>query len=384
MELASREISPKLSLGCGGKPAVTKTAMNTGFIQFEARLRPFMREGPLGGFDDLALELFQLQFEHNLPYRRFCEAERRTPGRVKSWREAPAMPTAAFKDLELTSIPPGQRSAVFCSSGTTRQRPSRHFHNARSLALYETSVVEWGKRRLPLRNASVLFLTPPRALAPHSSLVHMFETLRHHGLGRRATFVGEADAEGAWEVNIARVISVLTVCASSGEPVGLLGTAFNFVHLLDAMRERQVRFPLAAGSWALETGGYKSRSRSLPKPELHRTISEILGLPLERIVCEYGMSELGSQAYDRPLIEASTGARCFQFPPWTRAQVVSPETGHEVSDGEIGLLRVWDLANVYSVMAIETDDLAMRRGSGFELVGRADKADSRGCSLMTV
>jgi hypothetical protein len=358
--------------------------MNTGFIQFEERLREFMREGSSASFDHLAMELFHLQFEHNLPYRRLCEAERRPPGRVASWTEAPAMPAAAFKELELTSIPAGQRSTVFCSSGTTQQRPGRHFHHARSLAIYETSVVEWGKQYLPLRNASLLFLTPPPALAPHSSLVHMFETLRHHGLGRRATFVGEVHAEGAWDVNIARVISVLTVCADSGEAVGLLGTAYNFVHLLDAMRERKVHFQLAAGSWALETGGYKSRSRSLPKPELHRAISQLLGLAPERIVCEYGMSELGSQAYDLSLTGPPGRGRCFQFPPWARPQIVSPETGREVSEGEIGLLRIWDLANVYSVMAIETDDLAVRRGSAFELVGRADSAESRGCSLMTV
>jgi hypothetical protein len=356
--------------------------MNTGFIQFEARLREFMRGRPAGCFDDLALELFHVQFAHNSSYRRFCEAERRTPGQVRSWQDVPAMPTAAFKELELTSIPAGQRTAVFCSSGTTQQRPSRHFHNARSLALYESSVVEWGRSHLPLRHA--LFLTPPPASAPHSSLAYMFATLRRAAVEGRATFVGEVDSEGAWAVNVARVISLLTVCASSGEPVGLLGTAFNFVHLLDAMRERQVRFQLAPESWVLETGGYKSRSRSLPKPELHGAVSELLGLPPQRIVSEYGMSELGSQAYDLSLVGALTNDRCFQFPPWARAQVVSPETGREVGEGEIGLLRVCDLANVYSVMAIETDDLAVRRGNGFELLGRADKAESRGCSLMTV
>jgi hypothetical protein len=356
--------------------------MNTRFIQFEARLREFMRGGS-ASFDELAMELFQLQFQHNLPYRRFCEAEGRTPASIGSWQEAPAMPTAAFKELELTSIPAGQRSTVFCSSGTTQQRPSRHFHHERSLALYEASVLEWAKKHLPLGNSSMIFLTPPPALAPHSSLVHMFDTL-HRYVDGRSTFVGEVDAEGAWAVNVARVISMLTVCASSGEPVALLGTAFNFVHLLDAMRERRVCFQVPAGSWALETGGYKSRSRVLPKPELHRAISELIGLPRERIICEYGMSELGSQAYDLSLSATASSERYFLFPPWARAQVVSPETGREVGEGGIGLLRVWDLANVYSVMAIETDDLAARRGGAFELLGRADKAESRGCSLMTV
>ena len=96
------------------------------------------------------------------------------------------------------------------------------------------------------------------------------------------------------------------------------------------------------------------------------------------------MSELSSQAYDFTLGGTSSGDRTFQFPSWARTQIVSPENGREVSDGEIGLLRVFDLANVYSVTAIATEDLAVRRGSGFELMGRAGHAEPRGCSLMTV
>jgi hypothetical protein len=73
--------------------------------------------------------------------------------------------------------------------------------------------------------------------------------------------------------------------------------------------------------------------------------------------------------------------RVFHFPPWARAQVISPETGREAGEGETGLIRVFDLANVYSVMAIQTEDLGVRRGDGFELLGRAALAEPRGCSL---
>ena len=74
-------------------------------------------------------------------------------------------------------------------------------------------------------------------------------------------------------------------------------------------------------------------------------------------------------------------SRIFHFPPWVRAQVISPETGREVGEGETGLIRVFDLANVYSVMAIQTEDLGVRRGNGFDLLGRAAMAEPRGCSL---
>ena len=125
----------------------------------------------------------------------------------------------------------------------------------------------------------------------------------------------------------------------------------------------------------METGGYKGRSRELTKPELHRFIAEQLGVTASEIICEYGMSELSSQAYDG-------GTRRFQFPPWARVQIVSPETGCEVGDGETGLARIYDLANVFSVLAVQTEDLAIRRGDGFELLGRATAAEPRGCSLM--
>jgi hypothetical protein len=118
------------------------------------------------------------------------------------------------------------------------------------------------------------------------------------------------------------------------------------------------------------------------KTELHALITERLGVPRENILCEYGMSELSSQAYDtmRPAPPAS---RLFRFPPWAQVQIVSPETGREVAEGETGLIRIFDLANVFSVAAIQTEDLGICRGDGFELIGRAQLAEPRGCSLTT-
>ena len=122
-----------------------------------------------------------------------------------------------------------------------------------------------------------------------------------------------------------------------------------------------------------------------PRAELHELITRRLGIPQSHIVCEYGMSELSSQAYDHQIGTApdpKQHARTYGFPPWARAQIVSPETGCEVAEGETGLIRVLDLANVYSVMAIQTEDIGIRRGDGFELIGRARLAEPRGCSLM--
>jgi hypothetical protein len=158
----------------------------------------------------------------------------------------------------------------------------------------------------------------------------------------------------------------------------ILGTAFSFVHLLDFLAEKELRVRLPERSRIMETGGYKNRSRTMPKPELHTLITQFLGIPREQIICEYGMSELSSQAYD-----SGNYGRHFQFSPWARVQIISPETGREVGDGETGLIRIFDLANVFSVAAIQTEDLAVRRGHGFDLIGRATLAEPRGCSLMT-
>jgi hypothetical protein len=203
----------------------------------------------------------------------------------------------------------------------------------------------------------------------------MFEVIRRR-LGSDAEFFADLLDDGAWRLDLAAIVACLHECILSGQPVLLCGTAFSHVHLLDHLIENDLTLLLPPGSRVLETGGYKSRSRSLPKAELYSLITDRLGAPSASIVSEYGMSELSSQAYDHGL-----GAE-FHFPPWARAQIVSPETGLEVEEGETGLIRVFDLANVSSVLAIQTEDLAIRRGLGFELFGRAPQAEPRGCSLM--
>ncbi|HEV2318415.1 MAG TPA: long-chain fatty acid--CoA ligase, partial [Verrucomicrobiae bacterium] len=140
---------------------------------------------------------------------------------------------------------------------------------------------------------------------------------------------------------------------------------------------KNLRLRLPEGSRIMETGGYKNRSRAVPREKLHSLVEEFAGIPREQIIGEYGMSELSSQAYNNR-------GRHFQFSSWARAQIVSPETGREVGDGETGLIRIFDAANVFSVAAIQTEDLAVRRGAGFDLIGRATMAEARGCSLMTV
>jgi len=360
--------------------------MSTELSHFAARLRERIANSQSAfinqHFFELALELFALQFKYNSAYRKICEARKLAPATVKDWKQIPAVPTGAFKELELTSLPPEERAAVFHSSGTTEQKPSRHFHNAESLAVYNASLTAWFLENVPpnlrfaIDDLRLVCLTPTPELAPHSSLVHMFDVVRREYALPASVFTGQLDATGSWNLDFTSVYNQLTAAIQSRQQVILLGTAFSFVHLLDFLAIKDLVFNLPEGSLVMETGGYKNRTRVLPKSELHALITKHLGVPRENILCEYGMSELSSQAYAE-----SSGA--FKFPPWARVQIISPESGREVVEGETGLIYIFDLANVFSVAAIQTEDLGVRRGDGFELVGRAQSAEARGCSLMT-
>lgn len=328
-------------------------------------------------FSGLALRLFAAQSLANPPYRRLGEQRGLPASGVASWRDIPAVPACAFREFEFSCLEPADRTAVFHSSGTTGATPSRHFHGRDSLAFYDDSAWHWFERCVkPPERSRLFILTPPPAAAPHSSLVRMFDTVRCKLSVGDACFHGRADSTGAWHLDLKPLADSLAAAAEVKQPALVLGTAFSFVHLLDGLAGAGRRVALAPGSRVMETGGYKGRSRELAPGRLHELITRQLGVAPRDIVREYGMSELSSQAY----CGADGGG--FRFPPWARALVVSPETGREVAEGETGLLRVVDLANVWSVMAIQTEDLAVRRGTGFELVGRAALAEPRGCSLM--
>jgi len=368
---------------------ITKTAVKSNLSSFSEHLRQLIEVAPEwlsqeDQFNAEAKELFTLQFESNLPYRRYCEFVGVSPKQIESWTQIPALPTTTFKEYEVTSIPEAGRTLFFQSSGTTSGNRGRHYHFQQSLRLYECSLLAWFRIRV-LANAKrrfrILSLTPPLELTPNSSLVHMFETIgREHGSSQNL-FVGTVAADGGWQMDCGAAAKFIDASRTSGEAVLMLGTAFNYVHFIDALAERNLNVKLSPGSHVLETGGYKGRSRSIPRSQLHSDLSRILGVEPSQIITEYGMSELSSQAYSIPR-EADAPSPLFEFPPWARVQIISPETGRRAGEGCSGLIRVVDLANVWSAMVIQTEDLGVDHGTRFELAGRAPAAEARGCSLL--
>jgi hypothetical protein len=157
------------------QPSKNRVNTTTSFAEFSAQLRGFTHVD----FDRLALELFRLQFNANPAYRLICEARDAAPFNVSHWSRIPAVPTAAFKEFELSCLPAGERPRVFHSSGTTRQQPSRHYHSAESLLVYEEALMNSFRQNvIDAGSITILALTPAGPEAPHSSLVHMFETVR--------------------------------------------------------------------------------------------------------------------------------------------------------------------------------------------------------------
>ncbi len=332
-------------------------------------------------FEALALELFAFQYAHCEPYRRFCDGRKRTPESVRGWRQIPPVPTGAFKEMALRSFPAARERHVFRTSGTsTEARGTLHLD---TLELYEASLLASFRAGLlpdlESRAIALPVLAPSAEAAPDSSLSHMFATvLRELPLAGGGFFLPEGDgADGSsWDAPLAR----LRGFAEGGDAVALCGTAFAFVHATDALAERGEAIPLPDGSRVMETGGFKGRSREVPREELHASITRAFGVPGERIVNQYGMTELGSQFYDSVLRRPGEPRRKLA-PPWTRVRLVDPATGEDAPDGAPGAIVLYDLANTGSVFALQTADLGRSVDDGFEVIGREPGAEARGCSI---
>jgi hypothetical protein len=330
-------------------------------------------------FERLALALFAHQFEHCEPYGRFAAGRSARPSQIVTWREIPPVPTGAFKEMPLRSFPPLATTHVFRTSGTsTEQRGALYLD---TLELYEASLLpsfDTGvfPELLGTRGRIPIFVLAPSAEeADDSSLSHMFRVvLRARGGEGSDHFVRRGRLE------LASLALALESAVTNGTAVALCGTAFAFVHLLEAMGQAGRRIALPPGTRIMETGGFKGRSRELTRDEFYAELNERLDVPPERIVNQYGMTELGSQFYDSVLVQPHA-PRHKLAPPWTRVRIVDPETGSDVPAGEVGLVQIVDLANTGSVLAVQTADLGRELPGGFEVLGRSAGAEARGCSI---
>lgn len=352
--------------------------MGPGLIE---HVRAFVAAPDPARLEPLALRVFAFQYEGNEPYRRFCERRGRGPANVGSIDEIPAIPVSAFKELDLrvAGLPEGR---TYLTSGTTRGAERRGRHVVADPSLYRDAARAEFLRAVLADGARPRFvvLAPRFAERPESSLCQMIDWL--------AEDLSPAPAEyfvrdGA--VLVDELASRLRDLESAREPILLFGVTYAFIRFFDACRPSGACFRLPYGSRIVDTGGTKGRSRPMSRAGLIRAFWELFGVSGPFVVNEYGMTEMSSQFYDDALrshVDGRKRDRAKIPPPWVRTRVVSAETLDPVAHGARGLLRHFDLANVGSVSALLTEDVGHEVGEGFEILGRAEGAEARGCAFL--
>lgn len=327
-----------------------------------------------GDFDRLALDLFAYQFEHNQPYRRFATQRAKTIRTVRDWRDIPAVPISAFKDLTLCCRPPGEAARVFMTSGTTKGGLRGKSHHS-TLAVYDASMTANFRQRFMQDRDRIRMgiLFPTEQAMPNSSLAHYLAlAVEHFGAADSHYLLHESG------LDLDRLLSELARAESTGEPYALLGASYSFVPLLDELQQCGRTFALPEGSRILDTGGFKGQSREIAADAFYAQLSSTLGVPRRRCINMYGMTELSTQFYDSGN-ELSPSVK--SGPHWIRTRAVNPLTGAEVPRGIVGVLAHCDLAHFNVVSTILTEDAGIAVEGGFLLLGRADGAEAKGCSM---
>lgn len=326
--------------------------------------------------DALLDQVLAWQYTHVAAYRAFVDSV--APHAVQQppscW---PALPTDVFRYARVAAHPPDSDVRLFVTSGTTQH--AKGLHPLASTALYDTAALLAARHALfmdkgPLR---LIFLAPSEQQAPHSSLAYM--------LARFGEWFGDGNIVYIWrdnQLDIPLLRTTLTHACRHAEPVALLGTSVAFAHALDALIST---WKLPPASRIMLTGGSKGTSRDVGSDSFRLQLASALGVENPYIVTEYGMTELCSQLYDltlqrhhhqQPIVPGT-----FWAPGWVRTTVIDPRTGTVCPEGEPGLIRIDDLANLDTVCAIQTSDLGIHTADGLVLLGRSIEAVPRGCSL---
>ncbi|MDQ2871818.1 MAG: hypothetical protein M3R35_01670 [Candidatus Eremiobacteraeota bacterium] len=327
------------------------------------------------GFNDLARRIFAYQLRWNVPYARYCAAFGITLDSLPAqWSDIPPVPAAAYKEAALATFDPSQAARTFVTSGTTQGVGGRHYmdktalYDAASLAAFD---------RFALAGAPALRyfnLVPNPADRPDSSLGYMMgHVCAQRGDGRTGWYVRNDD------IFIHAFVRDVRDAIDERRPAFIAATAFSLLHVVEHCAQQNVRLPLASGSRIMETGGFKGRTRSVPRDELYDRAAALFGIDANAIFAEYGMTELTSQYYDSAT-SRSESVRVKISPPWLRSRVVGPN-GKTLPDGTVGALAHVDLANRSSCVAVLTEDLGVAVAGCIVLIGRDHGATLRGCSL---
>jgi phenylacetate-coenzyme A ligase PaaK-like adenylate-forming protein len=314
----------------------------------------------LNEFNEIALHLFRYQYANNSIYKRFVDALGIHAEKVFSLEQIPFLPVSFFKTHEIrTGNFPAE--LIFESSGTTGIETSKHY--VADVGLYQQSFTKglelfYGD----LSDYSIFALLPSYLERKNSSLVYMVEKILLHS---------NRQMGGFYLNDLENLQNHLLEAQRGGLKIMLIGVTFA---LLDMVEKWPVKIPDAV---IIETGGMKGRREEITRMELHEKLCK--GFGVEKIHSEYGMTELLSQAW-------SAGDGIFRCPPWMKIRIA--DTNDPLSyleTSRTGGINIIDLANIHSCSFIATQDLGRVSEDGsFEVLGRFDNSDIRGCSLLAI
>jgi len=318
-------------------------------------------------FDKIALKVFRFQYENNLVYQEFCDLLKTNPQKVKSLHQIPFLPIQFFKSHSVISNN-NPIEATFTSSGTTGAITSKHL--VTDVSIYEESYRKgFSQFYGNIEDYVVLALLPSYLEREGSSLIHMVDDLI------RLTNNSES---GFYLNNHEDLIEKLIKLDQAGQNVILIGVTYALLDLIEY--SKSISFPLwglGGSTIIMETGGMKGKRKEMIREELHEQLCK--GFGVSAIHSEYGMTELLSQAY-------SLGNGIFECPSWMQILIRDTEDALSyIKDGKTGGINVIDLANINSCSFIATQDLGKKYpNTTFEVLGRFDNSDIRGCNLMVV
>ncbi|QDI93015.1 long-chain fatty acid--CoA ligase [Salicibibacter halophilus] len=350
--------------------------MSLAYDEIKGKVRQFIMQEEHTNFAEMAKMVFFYQYQQNSPYRKYCRKRRVHPTSIQDVTQIPPVPIQAFKETVLVCSPEEELERIFMTSGTTN--PDKRGKNGhRDLEVYDLSATIFFKENMmpDVNNMKMVILFPAGKEMPHSSLAHYLQLMKNTFGTEDSEYV--ASEKGFDEL---RLKEILAEAENKDEPVFLLGATFSFIHFLDTCKEEKLTFSLPAGSRVMDTGGAKGTSREVDPLELKRQLSKLFSIPEYACGNMYGMTELSSQLYDQTL--RLQGPKTLKKPPhWVKTTIVDPETMKEKPEGETGIIVHYDLANFHSVAAVMTEDLGVKEGDSLYLLGRAEGAEVRGCSL---
>ncbi len=307
-------------------------------------------------FNNVALAVFRFQYEELKTYQDYCNYVKVNPLTIDHYSKIPFLPIQFFKSKKINSDT--KYDLLFKSSGTTDT--GRSFHYVRDVSWYKTSFLNcfhlfYGA----IEEITLLALLPSYQEQGDSSLVYMIAQLIEKSNNELSGFY----------LDNAKIIEVLKTLNKKRKKTILIGVSYA---LLDLIAKFKFDFPDLI---VMETGGMKGRRKELTKEELHRELAQ--GFGVEKIHSEYGMTELLSQAY-------SNGDGIYRTPPWMKILTRSISDPFEISEknNKTGGINIIDLANLHSCAFIATQDLGRISRSGFQIMGRFDHSDTRGCNLL--